>query len=59
VRGAYRQSTRVFGALTCALGAAMIVATLVRGGGPLSLGVVAGVGFVAMGAGRLYLASQR
>jgi uncharacterized membrane protein YccC len=59
VRGAYRHSTRVFGALTCALGAAMIVATLVRGGGPLALGVVVGTGFVVIGAGRVYLASQQ
>ncbi len=59
MRGAYRHSTRVFGALTCALGAAMIVATVVRGGGPLALGVIAGIGFMAIGAARLYLASQR
>ncbi len=59
MRGAYRQSTRVFGAVTCGLGAAMIVATIVRGGGPLALGVIAGIGFIAVGAGRLYLASQR
>jgi uncharacterized membrane protein YccC len=59
VRGAYRHSTRVFGAATCALGAAMIVATLVRGGGPLALGVVVGAGFLVIGVGRLYLASQQ
>jgi hypothetical protein len=59
VRGAYRHSTRVFGAVTCVLGAAMIVAALVRGGGPLALGVVVGAGFLVIGAGRLYLASQQ
>ena len=57
--GAYRHSTRLLGAVTCALGLALVVATLARGGGPLSLGVVVGVGFAAIGAGRLYLAWQR
>ena len=52
----YRHSTRVFALVTCALGIAMIVTALVRGGGALALGVVLGVAFVAVGAGRLYLA---
>ena len=52
----YRQSTRIFALATCGLGAAMIVTALVRGGGALALGVVLGVGFVAIGAARLYLA---
>jgi hypothetical protein len=59
VRGAYRHSTRVFSLLICLLGGAMIVATLVRGGGPLALGVLLGAGFVLLGASRLYLASQQ
>jgi hypothetical protein len=59
VRGAYRQSTRVLAALTLALGVTLIILTFVRGGGPLALGVVVGAGFVVIGAGRLYLASQR
>ena len=56
---AYRQSTRVFAAAICGLGLAMIVTTLARGGGALALGVVVGVAFVALGAGRLYLAGDR
>ena len=52
----YRHSTRVFGLVTCGLGIAMIVTALARGGGALALGVVLGVAFVAVGAGRLYLA---
>ena len=56
---AYRQSTRVLAAAICGLGVAMIVTTLVRGGGGLALGVVVGVAFVALGAGRLYLAGDR
>ena len=56
---AYRQSTRLFAGVLCALGVAMIVTTLARGGSGLALGVVLGVAFVALGAGRLYLAGGR
>ena len=56
---AYRQSTRVLAAAICGLGVAMIVTTLVRGGGGLALGLVVGVAFVVLGAGRLYLAGDR
>jgi hypothetical protein len=40
------------------LGVAILVLTLVSGGGPLSLGILLGVAFVAVGAGRLWLASR-
>jgi len=59
VHRAYRQSTRVLAAAICGLGIAMIVTTLVRGGGGLALGLVVGVAFVALGAARLYLAGDR
>jgi hypothetical protein len=59
VNRAYRQSTRVFSAAILGLGLAMIVTTLARGGGALALGVVVGVAFAAIGAGRLYLAGDR
>jgi hypothetical protein len=36
------------------LGLAIIVVTLVNGGGPFALGIVLGVLFTAAGAGRLY-----
>jgi hypothetical protein len=52
----YRHSTRVFGVVMVVLGAAMVAGSLVRGGGPLSYGVVLGVLFAALGAARLYLA---
>ena len=55
----YRQSVRLFSVLLCALGAAIVVSTLVRGGGPLALGVFVGLGFVAFGAGRLFLERAR
>ena len=54
----YRQSTRVLGTAIFVLGVAMIVSTLVRGGGPLALGVVAGAAFVLLGAASVYLASR-
>ena len=53
---AYRNSTRLFGALMVLLGTAMAVTAIARGGGPLSYGVVVGVLFAALGAARLYLA---
>jgi hypothetical protein len=59
VNRAYRHSTRVFAVVTCGLGVAMIVMALARGGGPLAFGVVLGIAFVVVGAGRLYLAGNR
>jgi multisubunit Na+/H+ antiporter MnhB subunit len=59
VHRAYRQSTRVLAAAICGLGVAMIVTTLIRGGGGVALGIVVGVAFVVLGAGRLYLAGDR
>ena len=56
---AYRQSTRVLSAAILGLGLAMIVTTVARGGGALALGVIVGVAFAAIGAGRLYLAGDR
>ena len=56
---AYRHSTRVSAAAICGLGVAMVVTTIVRGGGVLAIGVVVGAAFVALGAGRLYLTGDR
>jgi hypothetical protein len=56
---AYRQSTRVLGFLIAALGLALVVSTLVRGGGPLALGVIVGIAFMVLGAGRAYIAGGR
>jgi hypothetical protein len=58
VERAYRHSTRLLGGAIFVLGVAMVVATLARGGGPLALGVVAGVAFALLGAARVYLASR-
>jgi hypothetical protein len=53
---AYLASTRVLNALLVIIGLALVVATLVRGGGALAVGVVVGVLFALLGAGRLWLA---
>ncbi|MEA2442305.1 MAG: hypothetical protein QOH76_3729 [Thermoleophilaceae bacterium] len=53
---AYRQSTRLLGALIAVLGVAMVATTLARGGGPLAIGVVVGVLFTILGVARVYLA---
>ncbi|MFL5893607.1 MAG: hypothetical protein ACJ76Z_00675 [Thermoleophilaceae bacterium] len=56
---AYRASTRVLGAVTFALGLAMIAVALARGGGPLAVGVPAGVVFAILGAVRFVAATRR
>ena len=50
-----QQGTRIFSAVIALLGIVIIVRTLAAGGGPLSLGILLGIGFVLIGAGRLYL----
>ena len=56
---AYLASTRALSAALLLLGLAMIASTLVRGGGPLALGVILGVMLALLGAGRLWLARGR
>jgi hypothetical protein len=53
--GGYRAMTQLLAVATIALGVAMVATAIARGGGVLSLGVVLGLLFVAVGAGRLYL----
>jgi hypothetical protein len=52
---AYVLSTRLASGVILLLGLVMIAVTLLRGGGPLALGVVFGVLFALLGAGRLWL----
>jgi multisubunit Na+/H+ antiporter MnhB subunit len=56
VRSAYVHTTRFLSVLLVVLGIAMIVSTLVRGGGALAVGLVFGVALVVLGLGRLWLA---
>ena len=53
---AYFESARVLSVLLVLIGAALIISTLVRGGGPLALGLILGVAFVALGLARMKLA---
>jgi hypothetical protein len=42
-------------AVMVVIGVTILVSTLARGGGPLAVGVLLGVLFVAAGAGRIYV----
>jgi hypothetical protein len=53
---AYLLATRAFSVVILGFGVAIVVVTLARGGGPTSFGLLIGVVFLALGAGRLYLA---
>jgi hypothetical protein len=54
----YSGSIRTLSLVFVALGLVILVSTLANGGGPLSVGVLMGVAFVAVGSGRLWLASR-
>jgi hypothetical protein len=54
----YQGSVRVFSLVFIALGLALLISTLAAGGGPLSVGTLLGLAFLAVGAGRLWIASR-
>ena len=54
----YRGSVRVLSLVFLGVGLLILVSTLARGGGPLSVGVLMGLAFVAVGALRFWLASR-
>lgn len=54
----YRGSIRAFSFVFIALGLAILISTLANGGGPLSVGVLMGIAFAAVGAGRLWVSSR-
>jgi hypothetical protein len=54
-----KPATPVLAAVMVLLGVAMIVRTLSAGGGPLAVGIVFGLLFVAAGAGRLWTERRR
>ncbi|MCW3065890.1 MAG: hypothetical protein JWN32_3062 [Solirubrobacterales bacterium] len=53
-----RATTRLLSLAMIAVGVALIVRTIVAGGGAVALGVLLGVLFVAAGLGRLYLLTK-
>jgi hypothetical protein len=48
-------ATRILSGVIVLIGLAMIVSAVAHGGGPLAYGVVLGILFVALGAGRLWV----
>ena len=54
----YHGSIRAFSFVFIALGVVILATTLGAGGGPLSVGTLLGVIFVAIGAGRLWIATR-
>ncbi|MGH2923744.1 MAG: hypothetical protein ACRDKH_06935 [Solirubrobacterales bacterium] len=58
MRDGYRLATRLFSVIIIGFGAAIVIVTLARGGGAGAFGVVFGLLFIALGAGRLYLATR-
>ena len=54
----YHGSVRALSVLFVALGLGILVTTLAAGGGPLSVGAIMGIAFVAVGAGRLWVGAR-
>jgi hypothetical protein len=54
----YRGSVRALSVAFLVIGIAILVTTLAAGGGPLSVGVLLGVAFAAIGAGRLWVSER-
>jgi dipeptide/tripeptide permease len=54
----YRQAVRAFSATFVAIGLVVLAMTVANGGGPASVGFLMGIAFVAVGAGRLWIASR-
>jgi hypothetical protein len=54
----YGGSVRALSVVMLGLGVVILVKTIAAGGGPLSIGILLGIAFVAVGAGRLWLASR-
>jgi hypothetical protein len=55
---AYRAFILVLSTAFLLLGLGIVARTLLWGGGPLSVGVLMGIAFMAVGAGRLWITSR-
>jgi hypothetical protein len=51
----YQLAIRIFSVTIIAFGVLILIVTVARGGGPLAVGVLFGLLFIVLGAGRLYL----
>lgn len=58
-RDLHGKATAAMSAVMVVIGIAILASTLARGGGPLAVGFLLGVLFVAAGAGRLYIERMR
>lgn len=58
-RQVHGAATRVLSLAMVAIGVALVVRTIVAGGGGLALGIVLGVLFIAAGGARLYLQARQ
>jgi hypothetical protein len=54
----YQLAVRIFSVTIIGFGVVILVVTLAKGGGPLSVGVLFGLLFIALGCGRLYLSNR-
>ncbi len=54
----YRGSVRAFSFVLIALGLVILISALANGAGPLSVGVILGIAFLAVGAGRLWASAR-
>jgi hypothetical protein len=54
----YQLAVRIFSVTIIGFGVAILIVTLARGGGPLAVGVLFGLLFIALGAGRLWLSRR-
>jgi hypothetical protein len=57
--GAHRNATSAMSAIMVAIGIAIIVRTIIAGGGALATGILIGVLFIAAGSLRLYVQSRQ
>jgi hypothetical protein len=54
----YQLAVRIFSLTIIGFGVAILIVTLARGGGPLAVGVLFGLLFIALGSGRLWLSRR-
>jgi hypothetical protein len=57
-QGVYRGAVRAFSLTFVAVGLAVLIVTLVNGGGPASVGFLLGLAFVGIGVGRLWAGAR-
>jgi hypothetical protein len=54
----HQRAVRLLSLVFLALGVAILIRTFVNGGGPLSVGTLLGIGFLAVGVARLWLSAS-